>query len=95
MVVPTATTVRYHLLTPMLLNELQKQNKVITVQQQLMKSQQDRIAAQQEQITVQQKLSEAQQHQIADQQQQIDGLQQRLLRVESLLSQQLQATNQK
>ena len=36
-------TIRYHLLTPMLLNELQKQNKVVTAQQEVIQTQQQRI----------------------------------------------------
>lgn len=36
-------TVRYHLLTPMLLNELQKQQKVMSAQQEMIKSQEQQI----------------------------------------------------
>jgi trimeric autotransporter adhesin len=50
--------VRYHLLTPMLLNELQKQNKVVSAQQDIIKTQQDVMQTQQQQIAdLQQRLS--------------------------------------
>jgi len=50
-------TVRYHLLTPMLLNEVQKQQKVVAAQQDVIKTQQQQISNQQQEIeTLQQRL---------------------------------------
>ncbi|MGB7556541.1 MAG: tail fiber domain-containing protein, partial [Candidatus Korobacteraceae bacterium] len=66
-------TIRYHLLTPMLLNELQKQHKIVAEQQDLIKAQQERMSTQEARITGQDR--------------QIEDLQQRLSRVESLLVQ--------
>ena len=74
-------TVRYHLLTPMLLNELQKQNKVITAQQSVISTQQHQI-------------SDLQKQNVAIQQQNAE-IQQRLSRLEAIMSQQLEASAQK
>jgi hypothetical protein len=71
-------TVRYHLLTPMLLNEMQKQNKVITAQQGTISSQQQLIEQQQTRMS-------AQQQQIDKLQTQNEEIQQRLSRLETLL----------
>ena len=50
-------TVRYHLLTPMLVNELQKQQKVLTTQQDVIATQQQQIQSQQDEIeSLQQRL---------------------------------------
>ena len=45
-----ASTVKYQLLAPMLLNELQKQHAVVTAQQDLIKAQQQQIQTQDQQI---------------------------------------------
>jgi trimeric autotransporter adhesin len=63
--------VRYHLLTPMLLNELQKQQKAVTAQQ-------DVIQAQQQEIQSLQQGKEAQQQQIRNLQSQNAEFEQRL-----------------
>ena len=72
-------TVRYHLLTPMLLNELQKQHQLAAEQQTVIAGQEQQIQTQHQQIELLQKQNE----QI---QQQNEQIQQRLLRLESLLS---------
>ncbi len=74
-------TVRYQYLTPMLLNELQKQYHRSEAQATL-------ITAQQEQI-------QTQHQQIRTQQQQIDDLRKRLSRLESLLDPQMNAKGNK
>jgi hypothetical protein len=65
-------TIRYQLLEPMLLNELQKQHAVVSAQQNVIKSQQERVNVQQQQMQAQQ--------------QQIEQIQQRLSRLESLIA---------
>ena len=64
-------TVRYQVLAPMLLNELQKQNAV--------------VAAQQESLRTQQQRTDQQQGQIQTLQRQNEEIQQRLSRLETLL----------
>jgi hypothetical protein len=78
-------TVRYHLLTPMLLNELQKQNKVITAQQTV-------ISTQQQQISDLQKQNSDFQQQLTRQN---TEFQERLARLEAILAQQPQNSARK
>ncbi len=71
--------IRYQFLTPMLLNEVQKQQKLLQAQQKV-------IEAQQQQANAQQQEMQTQKTQIVTQQKQIDDLQQRLSRLEALVS---------
>ncbi|MGB7556540.1 MAG: DNRLRE domain-containing protein [Candidatus Korobacteraceae bacterium] len=78
---------RYQFLAPMLLNEFQKEHKVVAAQQGIIKSQMERISDQEQRI-------DSQRHRIASQEERIDGLQkqnaefqQRLSRLEALVSQ--------
>ncbi len=73
-------TIRYHLLTPMLLNELIKQHKLAAEQQELIKTQQDRLFDQEKRMSTQE-------DKLAGQTRQIEELQQRLSRLESLIAQ--------
>lgn len=65
-------SVKYEMLAPMLLNELQKQHMVVAAQQDVIKTQQQQVNVQRQQMQAQQE--------------QIDQLQQRLSRLESLIA---------
>ena len=71
-------TVRYHLLTPMLLNELQKQHKIVS-------DQQDVITTQQQQIESLQQGNQSQKQEIELLQQHSQDVEQRLSRLEALI----------
>ena len=73
-------TVRYHLLTPMLLNELQKQHALSQAQQVLIRNEQQEITRQKTQIATQQQQIEALQDQNAE-------FRQRLLKMEEAIQQ--------
>ena len=73
-------TVRYHLLAPMLLNELQKQHALTEAQQRLIAQQQQQMQRQSGEISTQQQ-------EIRDLQEQNAEFQQRLQRMESLIEQ--------
>jgi hypothetical protein len=79
-------TVKYQLLAPMLLNELQKQHKVVAAQQ-------DELQTQLQQIKTQQQQMQAQRHEIdglkLQLQQQNASLQERLQRLESYVATQM------
>ncbi len=80
-------TVRYHLLAPMLLNELQKQHEVVRQQQDVIRTQQRQLNIQQQQIELLQQNKSAQQQQIDSLQGQNAEFQQRLSRLEALMGQ--------
>jgi hypothetical protein len=78
-------TVKYQMLTPMLLNEFQKQHSVVTAQQRQMKSQEQKMLAQQQEIEglrAQLQLQNA-------------AFQERLSRLESLVITQMQTASDK
>ena len=86
-------TIRYHLLTPMLLNEVQKQQKVVSAQQDVIATQQQQLNAALEKVDVQQQQIMSLQQSKESQQQQIESLQQRLQRVEALVGNLAQASS--
>jgi hypothetical protein len=83
-------TVKYQLLAPMLLNELQKQHTVVTAQQDEMQSQRSQIKTQQQQM-------QAQRHEIdglkLQLQQQNASLQERLSKLESYVATQMKTAS--
>jgi trimeric autotransporter adhesin len=82
--------VRYQMLTPMLLNELQKQHKVVTAQQ-------DELQTQLQQIKTQQQQMQAQRHEIdglkLQLRQQNASLQERLTKLESYVATQMKSAS--
>jgi hypothetical protein len=83
-------TVKYQLLAPMLLNELQKQHKVVAAQQ-------DELQTQLQQIKTQQQQMQAQRHEIdglkLQLQQQDASLQERLSKLESYVATQMETAS--
>ena len=83
-------TVKYQLLAPLLLNELQKQHKVVAAQQ-------DELQTQLQQIKTQQQQMQAQRHEIdglkLQLQQQNVSLQERLTKLESYVATQMKTAS--
>ncbi len=87
-------SVRYQMLAPMLLNEFQKQHAVVTAQQDEMQAQSLQIKAQQQQMEIQGQKMLAQQQEIEGLKSQLQlqnaAFQERLSRLESLVTTQMQ-----
>src|SRR5579862_4877972 len=83
----TPAGVKYQMLAPMLLNELQKQHKVVTAQQDEITSLSEQATAQQQQVLAQQRQIETLKAQL---QLQNATFQERLSRLESLVTTQTQ-----
>ena len=94
-------TVKYQFLAPLLLNELQKEHTMVTAQQHEMQSLREQTKAQQQQMLAQQQQAQTQEQKLLAQQQQIESLkaqlqlqnaafQERLSRLESLVTTQVQ-----